>query len=112
MPVQNLVEINYISPSILEASVETRPPKLHHCFTPIHFPPPPPPPSPTIPDIFRPPRRGSAMQVFLVEDSIADSQDTEFLRKAQKCSVTGFLCRGVCPPDDTPLDVICHVVVL
>ena len=28
------------------------------------------------------------MQVFLVEDSIADSQDTEFLRKAQKCSVT------------------------
>ena len=34
----NQKEINYISPSIIRASVETRLSKLHNYFTPIPFP--------------------------------------------------------------------------
>ena len=53
--------INYVSPSNIRASVETRPPKLYNL---LHFSP------PSIPDIlWASPRasRGSALHVFLVK---------------------------------------------
>ena len=57
----NQKAINYISPSSIRASVETRPRKLHNL---LQF------SAPSIPDFYGPPppraRRSSAIHVFLV----------------------------------------------